>query len=603
MEKVKFLNLLSDNSTQIDPDIQRNFEWEADVFDNFLHGLIENSQKFMKNKDYYGLLDCFGVLKMFKREISTSLNYYLDEGGHRYVASILIVKALNEIIEKYNLKENADLNYCNVLLTEALKDIEKNFIPHPIDSVEIKEILNFGTTVAHKKNESHLIESFIKVKCFFEKTYIENKEVFFNFCIYFTKYYSFQVEKNEYTSLEVRKTIYNQINSIQQSQNNLHRALTVFSEDAYTLGVENFMEQIKTAKDKVNGWFPQKKKSKTVNNPYLETYLIFQILSKKGKIMCDGKGKPTDNLNILAKNIVIGLSEKERIDFYQTLFNDIDLFCYFLSGSVKLDLPPSNDTSVKSFVFTSFVDILSDKGKPRYYIGSLYFKIAKETLILNGSNVVGVNGKLTSSKVWSLIKILHSFRNYVNATVSRGSDERSCLFPLIKECKNIENDKVLDEYINFFNNKVTTLFNEPQYKKTRFEQYTYSSKYTKFHTLMVCEDDTDIYAYCRNFNMKYNRKKDFDIDHIVMKSNIDVDNEITKRKINSLGNLRVLDGHTNRKENKQIANRLIYKNDYAFPPNMRGKMFSYDNIDERQEWCANKIKKINSFIYNYEFKQ
>lgn len=46
--------------------------------------------------------------------------------------------------------------------------------------------------------------------------------------------------------------------------------------------------------------------------------------------------------------------------------------------------------------------------------------------------------------------------------------------------------------------------------------------------------------------MKYSHKKDYDIDHIIMKCNIN--NEITKRKINSLGNLRVLDGNANRKK-------------------------------------------------------
>ena len=79
--------------------------------------------------------------------------------------------------------------------------------------------------------------------------------------------------------------------------------------------------------------------------------------------------------------------------------------------------------------------------------------------------------------------------------------------------------------------------------------------------------------------------------------------KITKLKINSLGNLRVLDGNANRRENKQMVNRFIFQNDYGFPSNMWGKTFSYDDIDERQEWLANKIKSVNNFVYKYEFKQ
>lgn len=52
-----------------------------------------------------------------------------------------------------------------------------------------------------------------------------------------------------------------------------------------------------------------------------------------------------------------------------------------------------------------------------------------------------------------------------------------------------------------------------------------------------------------------------------------------------------------------MVNRFIFQNDYGFPSNMWGKMFSYDDIDERQEWLANKIKTVNNFVYKYEFKQ
>lgn len=597
-EDIKFIHMLSEHSFEISEKIQRAFEWSREETSMYLEGLLDCSNHFAADKDGCKSLTNFGVATAYKKDKNTTFNYYIDDGGHRFEMSVIAVTAIVRIMEKHGL--DADDTYKRLYnnLSDVVEDAKKNFIPHPSDVEDIENILN-GKFSASKKQTSKLQDAFAYATYFFEKVYIDNNDEFYNICDFFAKHYSFSVTKNEFCPLAVRKIKYNLINNAVKPQNDIHRSISTLSQDAYALGVEMFMEKVNMAKEKINERFPQTNKDKQNNNPYMGLYLMLKILSEEGKV-CDGK--PTDKLKKLTSKIVLNLTEEERKAFYETLFDDVEMFCNLMSGSLGFDMAPSTNNSINMFTIASFSNVMSDRGKSRCYIGSIYFRIAKSLLKFNGAKVVGVKEGFTETKVWNLFRLLYLFRFYTMSTVARGGDERNCLAPVVTNYGGkIENDADVDKYIDFFFDKVEKALKEYSYVTTRFENYTYSSKYTKFFLFLISGEGKNMYEKLRNVARKYMCGRDYDMDHIVTISVANGD-EILKRKLNSMGNLRVLDGRRNRQENVTTKSRFIDESDISFPEEMRGKDFTIQNIDARQQWMADKIRDINKFIYEFEFK-
>lgn len=594
-QDVKFVDMMSEYSLEINEEIQRPFEWDSNKVNSFLNGILESSKKFFENKDEGSSLINFGLATTYKRDPNTSTNLYLDDSGHRCEFSVVSISALLYTVNRYGIEPEVSRSY--PILCGLIDDAKKNFIPHPSDADDVKKILN-GEDFEKGKRLNCLQNGFVIAKAFFDSVYHECKQDLLNLCEFFAKHYCFALSKNEYCSMEVRKMKYNQMNNINQEQNEIHRAISTLSQDAYSLGVDGFMAKVAEAKVKFNEHFPQTKKELKNNNPLIKQYFVLKILAELGYLI--GEGKLSIKLMELVDKIIMDKKEK-RIAFYNSLFDDVDLFCTLASGKLGFGMPSSKSNNVKMFTVASFSNVFSDKGKARYYIGSIYLRIAKNTLKIVGNNIVGINEGFTEWKVWNLLRLMYLFRFYSMSTVVRGGDERSAVAPIVIKYGEIVNDADLDKYIDFFSKKVECALNEYTYKTTRFEGYTYHSKYTEFMLFVVGGNDSNMIELLREAARKYMCRVDYNVDHIVMKGS--TEDEAIKRKLDMMGNLRILEGYINKKDNMPTNTRMIGLNDFSFPESMRGKEFSADMIEERQQWISDKIRSVNKFVYDFDFEK
>lgn len=599
MESIRFVDLFEKYSLDISDIIQRPFEWDLEKTETFLKGIIDCAKKVMLDYDENKSLHDFGVLFLYKKRIGTNCDFFIDEGGHRIVSSVILVSALYKILTENLLQYDEKYRYSFVILEKVINDLKTKFKAFPSDNEDISKLLNAQDFDKLNKKNTQIQTTFLYVKEYLNILLNNNENLFSDVCNFIVKYFCFIVVTNEYTSLETRLTKYNLINNVQQEQNEVHRTISCFAEDAYKLGVIDFMRKINIAKEIINKKFPSYKNNKEKINKIIAKYLAIKIISDGGSILT--RRKSDFSIVDLAQVIITSGSEDFRISFYNELFNDIELFCDHLIG-IDFKLTSSKQNSINIINICAYSNLLSSP-KARQFMCGIYYRIGKSVFVFNGNAIVGIKDGLTPSKVWSLIRDMHLFRFYILCLLSvNKNDERGCLLDIVKNGPIIKSDSDIDYYINFFHAKVRELINSDTFKNTCFEKASYNGVFVKIILAILDGYGNDEFEKFYDSGIKCLRNNDYDKDHVVYQKWLENPTTEQKIKINSLGNLRLLQKPSNRKENNPKKNRIIKEGDLSFPTEMWGREFTYDDIDERQKWIANVIKEKIKFLYDYKFK-
>lgn len=486
------------------------------------------------------------------------------------------------------------MSIISTIFKRAINLMKEKLVPFPSNVDDLKTILNMESDNVEIKKHSQMHAAYLYYFEYLNNILKEDKKVFFEICNYVANYYSFYVVENEYTEIADRKTKYNLINNVQEPQNEVHRAISSLSEDAYRLGVVNFMNQTNYAKEVIRKRLP-----KEDVNKILGRYLQIKMISDYGFIIT----KKTVNYTLLKLvREVIKTDDDNKINFYTNLFKDIELFCGFLNG-IDFKLGYSKANSINIVSIAAYSNIFTTTA--RQFMCGLYYRVGKSLLEFNGSSVVGVKEKFSPDKVWDLLRHMLLFRFYLEVLLhDHNSDERKHLQKPIEIGPDINSDADIDYYLNFFKNLSNELINSEKFKTTTFSTVLYNGKFTKVIVALLDGCGNDEYEKFYDSGIKCIREIDYDKDHIVPKQWLKkTSNEITtevETKINSLGNIRLLKRVKNRSENKNIL-RTIDFGDVSFPKEMWGKEFTFDCISERQKWASDVIRQKVLFIYDYKF--
>ena len=593
MQKIKFCDLFTNHSIEIDQDIQREFEWDIEKTENFLSGIERCAKKVNNDYDKYEPLKDFGILYLYKQKPGTNTDFFLDEGGQRIVSSSILVSSLYKVLNLSLFKENEKYRYISMQLERVIGLMKNRFRPHPVNAKDFDIILNMEDINAQTKKHSQMQTAYSYYIDYLGLILKKNEEEFFFICDYVVNYYSFFVIENEYTNVETRKEKYNLINNIHQEQNEVHRAISSMSEDAYRLGVTSFMNRTTYAKDIIRKKFPKEKEGKI--NKILGRYLDISIISDFGSVIT--KKKTNFTLLQLVQEIAKA-SEEERINFYNNIFTDIELFCNHITG-IDFKLPRSKENSINIINIAAYANLFTTTS--RQFMCGLYYRLGKSLFEFDGNAIIGVKPEFTPKKVWDLFRHLHIFRYYLLTLLQEhNSDERHRLQEPVKSGPAIKSDEDIDYYINFFKKQSDELINSDAFKTTNFDNLLYKGRFTKVIVALIDGYGCDDYEQFYDSAIKCLREIDYDKDHIVPKGSMKNSTTEMNNKIHRLGNLRLLQNIKNRSENDTKL-RIVQPGDVSFPEEMWGKEFTFDCISTRQKWAAEKIKRKVSIIYNYKF--
>ena len=121
--------ILKRYSLEIDENVQRPFEWDDDCIRLFYEkNIIQEGLKFMESPDEYKPLSDTGTITIFKRTQGTSKDFYLDDGGHRVLAAIVMLAALNKIANEYNLLDKEESREICAFISGAVKCMPNSII-------------------------------------------------------------------------------------------------------------------------------------------------------------------------------------------------------------------------------------------------------------------------------------------------------------------------------------------------------------------------------------------------------------------------------------------------------------------------------------------
>lgn len=595
MKIIRFVDLFENYSIEISNEIQRPFEWNIKKIDIYLKGITDCAKKVIINNDEFKPLQDFGTLYMYKRWVGTNCDFFIDEGGHRIVSSAILISAMYKILTLNMLQYNENYRYVCVILERVINEMKQKFRPYPSNVNDINTILNLQEFNNQTKKLTKIQTSYLYIKDYLDILLNNDEKTFSDICNYIVKYYSFLVIENEYTNIETRKTKYNLINNVQQEQDEVHRTISSLSEDAYRLGVTNFMMKTNNAKETIRKKFPLLKEEK-INN-ILGRYLMIEIISDCGTFIT--KKKANFKLVQMAQEI-ISCNEDTRISFYNNLFNDIELFCDHLNG-IDFKLPRSEQNCINIINVAAYSNIFTTAA--RQFMCGIYYRIGKNVFVFRGNSIIGIKDGLSTYKVWELIRDMHLFRYYILCLLNtHRSDERACLQEIIKNGPIINSDDDIDYYIDFFHEKSVELINSDTFNNTTFNDVLYKGKFTKVLVALIDGYGNNEFEKFYDSGIKCLREIDYDKDHIVPKGWITNPTTEQLTKLNKLGNIRLLNNTQNRKENDPNSLRIIQFNDVSFPQEMWGHEFTFDDIEKRQLWAADIIKEKIKFLFNFKFK-
>ena len=604
IERINFADLFKRFSVTISEEIQREFEWNPEHIYEFVQsGLIDASKVYMKNKDLCDCLSNMGTLTFFKETEHTQTNYFVDNGASRLISNICAAAAMRNVIMKmtgaYDDKAS-DL----ILLNKILESVRNNFHPHPsvkpmIDKIVGKEPVSVEDKKALK---SPIMSAYNMINLSFAMLAEENVAEFANLCDFFINYFSFSIEKFEYSPIDVRLRKYNLMNNVSCPQQDLHRALSTMSQDACAIGVEDFISNVVLAKKKIKRYFPNRKCKNENDNPILKEYIRTKFFCEVGPTSsCE-----TEKLISMLFNFIANYNDEDRKNFYEHAFDDVELFCNLKKGQIGFNMGGSKKNNVKMFLVSTISNYFSAKSARAYYEG-LYFRFVKDFLVFDENyKVTGTNALFTESKVWDVFRWMYLFRFYSLNLQSSASDERNALFKLVRRGNDIKTDDDIEKYASSIMRKCVQCLNSDDYKNTNFKNiYRYKGKYTEFMCFVLNSNGKTFDEQLKNAAMMFEHRENYDIDHIVMLDRkTDKYKDMDKSEIdaikNLLANLRPMERSRNRSENI-LAPRLVEEGAPGFPPEMYGKIFTDDDIQTRQIWLADKIRNINDFIYKFEF--
>lgn len=591
MDYKKFADVLSDFSLQIQEEIQRPFQWTEEKRIEFFEKIIANSKKHFLDPDEFKCLDDFGSIMLFKRKYNTNISYYLDNGGHRIMISIICIRAISDVISENGLADDKRFRY--QLLDDMANDAIKNVIPHRQDEDVYREIMSHYE-VSNKNKELYL--AYEEAKSIFSSLLDLNEEDFVNVCEFLTKHFSFYLEKNQYCSINTRKNKYNQVNNLSQEQKPLHRAFSTMDENACECGDEDFIQRRKNAVDWFNANFKDKDPS---NNKYLGHYVHLKLLSESGNLL------QNEHDNTVVLSMKLGHTNKEyQINAYKNLFNENDIKLYYGLTKNLLTFGPmvSQDDIIGEILLSSLMDIFSDRGKARNFYGAITFRILSSVVTVDDSYTLHVKDGFSKWKILNLLKEFHMFRFYSLNTKSKGGDERSCLVNIVRKNRQITSNEDLDFYYDFFHLVSERIISLYDYQTSIFSGLTKSSKGTQFMLFFVSGSGNNMEDMTFDIATKLKIRKSFDVDHVIPAEN--KENELFKDSdLDCFGNLRILRSRKNRGDKNISETREIDFVDNSFPESMMNREFTKDDILPRQKWMSDKIRSINDYLYNYEFKK
>lgn len=605
-EKILIKDLFSRYQTCLNDSIQRPYEWDNDETIPFLkQNIIKNSNLVINNKNQsqFEPLENLGTFEAYK--VIEKNNYILeiDNGGSREMKLAITILATNTVVnEKYS--QDSDFSEIKNELNTIVQKIKKNFTPHSLDVDEFYKIVNCCLNNEKLNSKDFPKKSYIKASYDKSVSYFQelDRYGFKDACVFLLENAYIICNIYDKTTIEIRKIKYNELNGIYKQQNETHRMESSISEDGKHLKINDIDEKINTVKEIIENNFPQKTKEKKIHNPKEKEFLECQIFSEDGYVV----NSETDNLEKLV-SYIFGLPEEKRKEIYKNLFNETDakLFCSLVNGNIYFK-PKSNGKNdvylnygVKSLIFRFRQ---SGRGIPQ----GIFFRLIKDTMIYDPQkSTLELKPNLSERKVIKLFILIRLFKIFVIMKSNQRSDERNYLLESMKCGPHITCDTDLEYYINVFENAYIQSSQTYEYQITRFSHLTYNmkKKYDLKEILALIRAmptnektiEDDFINIISEANNIMDNLSSYDIDHIVMK-NTEKQDDLIKAKINSIGNLRLLEGYHNKSQNI-IGDRFIESNSKSFPQNMTNKTFDISCIEERGQWIADVARKFYSILY------
>lgn len=601
IEVTKVIDIIKDYNIKIDENIQRNFQWINDKTKEYFDKVEICSALIASDKEFSSTLGCMGTFTCFKQTPNTNINYFLDDGGHRLICSILTIERAKNIIETYGLENDETYEFLYKDMKQFVKNIKQNFSPHPKDTKDFNMILNgqINTLNIKKNNCSSLLKCYFLIEKRLNNVFNRNEQEFINICNFLTNDLKFMMKNHEYTSIEIRRITYNMINNMSQQQTPFSVGMSKLSEDAESLGVENFSQQLTEYKEE----FKNQYKKKNEKNEYFlfEDYCFIRLYSEFGLLTKNHSVLKIDKIWDYFKKVV---PNEQRKSFYDSLFDKskIDLFLNLYGRVIKFGLPPSKQSYLCEFLFQSNIFYFDDKGPMRIYVASIFYNLLSNVFeIIGGNRVVGVKSEFDQTLAFNLLRNLYFYRFLFT------TDDKTGLGELLSDSRKIVNNEILKKYSILSDGLTNMVFSNEIYQNNNFlnEKDNYSKRDTRLLLHIVLNKSDDINESLHTIATQLNLKNSYHIDHIVPKWTKKSSNDFIKEEkdlIDNIGNLRILSGVKNVEENNLGVTRYITCNAPSFPQKMTERHFSVNDIVERRKWICDVVKTYNNYIYNFQFK-
>lgn len=590
MKKVDFKSLktlFNKEYNVLDTEIQRTFEWSYSVVETHLNNLFNDAKAYNENPKYSVCKCDTGTITRYiispdKINFNLPINkmsYYIDDGAQRVLTSTLILKGISEVIDEVQCEcEKIVPDIVRFQINDLIDDIKTNFYPQQ-DYLMFMSIMN--SSVENDKSSlneidfnRNLLNAYKLIKDFLYDKITEDIDGFNIFCKFLINDYNFIVIDYPETLFVYRREKYNAINTVKKAQDELHRAISILSEAASKVGIDNFRT------------IALKQKGKSSNNEFM-LYMKYRCIS----IIKPENRKIDEKLEYLANTVL--LTRVYNKEFFQTFFDEYEFYKNIRNRKVYVDFDEkSYNNDILTYCLAGIIDTCSNKILPRQVIYFYYHKFLYDNfLIKNNCRIYAV--KNTNENLINKLAIHIAYTKLLfdsKCFNNRSNDERSTYYPLTKGKINFDR-KTITEHINVFQNIVECGMKSDEYQ-TFTNRLCFNKKGCRWVACLVDSlgnnDDLNIKFY--NAGKKY-FNQNYKLDYVI---------PIEHNGSESIRNLILVNTEINKINKKyNLPQRFIEKDNYSFPEELRGKNLNNNDIINRNDWIIVNIQNTFNNIFDY----
>lgn len=594
-------SLLKDSILVLDDEIQRSFTWPTEKVENACRKIYESAidyfanRKLADSRSNFGSIYCYGVpsndiknkFEFVKMDNNTYAWYYIDDGGHRILITLLTLKALCEIIDEFNnctcYDEPIIDQYTLIELTRCNEAIKTQFIPRTED----RNVFNFiiqnkeEQVLSANDKKLDLYSAYNLIKDFFTQVLEDNCNEFKLICKFVTEYLNFTVHTCPETTSNIRLKNYNDINNIAQPQGDCHRLVSTLKDIALKNGYHNFTDEIEQSKKLLTN----KGFEKTVDSKIF-LYIKTQIMKYYGlNTIPKTSAKWHDSIKHLLE------TDPNSVNFFTELFNDFNLYVALLAKNLKCSIPHTKNCGKLYFSLGCCTEIFAN-GEPRETLAAFYLSLLSKLFVIDNNTIKAFKQDVHKKKVNDLLSLLSIYHICVWARGTDVTDERMPFKPMLRSPLTF-NEEQLDILIEHFHKTCTECTSTDLFQHIGLNSTIYKRKGVFLLAGLVSFDDEEMDKLLFNVGKGCFERHLWDIDHIYQQ---------VLEIIHYLYNLRWLLKGDNRADNTLVytadgtPGRFIQSNDNTVPIDLQGRVFTKTELNLRKEWTVKRLHSVVEYL-------